>query len=99
MRLTSNQIRIIKEEVRNVFGPKAQVSLFGSRVDDHTKGGDIDLFVEADMDPADRLALELKFRARLIQRLGDQRIDVVVHKPGAPEKAIHRQARAKGVPL
>lgn len=99
MRLSARQAAVIKEEVRNVFGPEATVRLFGSRVDDEAKGGDIDLFIEADIPPQEKLDLELTFRARLVQRLGDQRIDVVMHRPGTPDKTIDQEARLTGIPL
>ena len=48
MRLSSKNVEVIKDEIENMFGEVAQVWLFGSRVDDASRGGDIDLLVEAD---------------------------------------------------
>jgi predicted nucleotidyltransferase len=48
MRLTEKQIEIIRDGVFKHFGEKSAVYLFGSRVDDTKKGGDIDLLIEAD---------------------------------------------------
>lgn len=52
MRLTDRQIKDIKEEVARILGPDAEVWLFGSRVDDNARGGDVDLMIEADVDAA-----------------------------------------------
>ena len=45
MRLTEQQINIIQQVVASVAGDNARVTLFGSRVDDTKKGGDIDLLI------------------------------------------------------
>jgi len=42
MRFTEQQIIFIKEKVEDIFGSEAVVRLFGSRVDDEMRGGDID---------------------------------------------------------
>jgi predicted nucleotidyltransferase len=46
MRLTSYQETIIKKLTAEIFGSDARLMLFGSRVDDTKKGGDIDLYIE-----------------------------------------------------
>ena len=47
MRLTPAQIDTIKSTAQALLGEDVQVTLFGSRVDDSAKGGDVDLYVEA----------------------------------------------------
>jgi len=42
MRLTPTQARVILSCVRQQFGADAQVKLFGSRLDDSLRGGDVD---------------------------------------------------------
>jgi predicted nucleotidyltransferase len=99
MRLTERQIRIIKEEVNTIFGSDTPVWLFGSRVDDAKKGGDIDIMIEADLDPDEALGKEMKLYGRLIRRLGDQRIDILIHRLDAPILAVHQMAIATGMRL
>ena len=48
MRLTETQIQAIHAAAKELFGSDARVSLFGSRVDDQQRGGDIDLLIEID---------------------------------------------------
>lgn len=99
MRLTDDQRRVVREEVRRAFGPEAPVRLFGSRVDDRARGGDIDLHIEAAGDPTERLQCELRLRAALMRRLGERRVDIVVHGSGEPVRSIDTHARATGVLL
>ncbi len=48
MRLTKQQSCIIKQTVTRLIGMDATVCVFGSRLNDQAKGGDIDLFIESD---------------------------------------------------
>jgi predicted nucleotidyltransferase len=101
MRLTPQQIHSIKQVAFDVFGSAAQVYLFGSRVDDQQRGGDIDLYVaEADLSLDAQLDAKLKFLVKIKQQLGDQRIDVVfAPAQGQVLLPIHRMAQQSGVPL
>jgi len=99
MRLTDQQQQIIREEVARVFGPEAGVRLFGSRVDDSLRGGDIDLYIEASGDRRELFDREMALYAALQRRLGERRIDIVVSSPEQPAREIDREARARGVPL
>lgn len=46
MRLNPLQINVIQHAVSELAGKDVIVRLFGSRVDDNARGGDIDLLVE-----------------------------------------------------
>ena len=55
MRLTPEQIALTRQIVQRLVRMESRVWLFGSRVDDSLRGGDIDLLVECDKlvnDPA-----------------------------------------------
>ena len=57
------------------FDPDSRVFLFGSRVDDRKKGGDIDLIVITNRNSfLDRLHLKVKLK----ETLGDQKIDLIL---------------------
>jgi uncharacterized protein len=45
MRLHPSEIHLIKSIAHHVFGNGTKVILFGSRVDNTLKGGDIDLYI------------------------------------------------------
>ncbi len=73
MRLNASERAAIKDEVA-ARDRDAKVYLFGSRVDDNAKGGDIDLLVLSKrMDRRQARTLKL----RLYDRLGEQKIDLI----------------------
>ena len=98
MRLTQPEIEAIVRAVGEVFGETARVRVFGSRVRDDLKGGDLDLFVEVEPGAAS-IASEQRVRDLLAPALDDLRIDVVVHERGRPTTPIARIAVRDGVLL
>jgi len=99
MRLSESTRTVIQETVQEVFGFEATVKLFGSRINDDTRGGDIDLLVEL---PSVTTELErkiLQLITRLQLRIGDQPIDVLVLDPLTPRQAIHEHATMTGINL
>ena len=46
MRQSPAQIEMTRNTAQLVLGDIVRITLFGSRVDDHAKGGDVDLLVE-----------------------------------------------------
>jgi len=44
LRVTSKEVKIIQNQIYKIFG-ESEIYLFGSRVDDSLKGGDIDLYI------------------------------------------------------
>lgn len=99
MRLTQHTCDIIRQTVRELFGPGATVSLFGSRVDDSARGGDIDLLVETSTVVENQASAASRLAARLQMQLGDQRIDVLLLDPVTREQPIHSIARETGIRL
>lgn len=80
MRLSESERTGLEHALEGVPFP---VFLFGSRLDDGRRGGDIDLAVLASsLAPAERLALSLRVAVRFRSRC-DQKIDVQVFDTGA----------------
>jgi hypothetical protein len=99
MRLLPEQIEHVVTASRELLGADARVWLFGSRVHDDVRGGDIDLLVEAKQPVEQPVTLAAQLTARLQRRLGDRRIDVLVTAADAAPEPIHCIARAEGVLL
>ena len=93
MRLTTEEIASIKSVIY-AFDSRAQIYLFGSRVHDDKKGGDIDLFILSEkLTPRDTS----KIRIRLEDELGLRRIDILIRKN--LKNAFARMAYDEGVLL
>ncbi|WP_093447814.1 nucleotidyltransferase family protein [Thiomicrospira sp. ALE5] len=95
MRLNQQQIEAIKKTFVQVFG-LGDVYLFGSRVDEQARGGDIDLYVVPT--EFDNLALKkVDFLVKLQHLIGEQKIDLVFDK--GQNRAIDQLARQQGILL
>jgi len=99
MRLTTEQIEVIRRSVTELAGQDAQVSLFGSRTDDAARGGDIDLFVEVPHPVENATWLSSSIAGRISLRLGGQKVDVLLSAPNLEQFPIHDIARSEGVRL
>ena len=104
MRLTTQQIETIKstteKTVMDVMGGGfVGVTLFGSRVDDSKRGGDIDLMVTTNQ-PIENPALMIsKVWTSLQIALGEQKIDLLLDAPNLQHQAIHHVAKREGIRL
>ncbi len=79
-----------------MFGPGARVRLFGSRLDDAGRGGDMDLLVEVDEVLPDRVLRAAEMEGRLMLALGERKIDVLVKDPVTPCSGVIAVAAATG---
>lgn len=94
MRLTTEQINNIKESVLH-FDKTAKIILFGSRVADDRKGGDIDILI---------LSTKIKredvwnIRDKFYKEFGEQKLDILVDN-GQLEDPFKRRAFNEGITL
>ena len=95
MRLSKHYKDVIKEKFHQIFG-KGEIYLFGSRVDDSQKGGDIDLYLVVE-DHSDIFRKKIRFLAQVKRELGEQKIDVVFNKD--KNRLIEQEAIKWGIKL
>ena len=94
MRLSPLQSDLICQQVHRHLGDDAAIWLFGSRVDDQQKGGDVDLYVETNPHP---LLSEIKCKVSLQESL-QMSVDLVV-RPPLDNSTIAQIAKSQGIRL
>ena len=99
MRLTPAQIDAIKSTTQAVLGEGAQVTLFGSRVDDQAKGGDVDLMIEVHQTLQEPALIAARIASQISRAMHGRKVDVLLKAPNLLEQPIHRIARQQGVAL
>jgi len=78
MRLTQSEIDIIKSTLLDTFG-EAQIYIFGSRLNDEVRGGDIDIFII----PKSKIENQRAKRAKVVSYLEYKLlkpIDLLIHR-------------------
>ncbi len=95
MRLSTRYVKIIKKYFKEFF-IEGDVYLFGSRVDDAKKGGDIDLYLIVN-NHNNLFEKKIKFLSRIKREIGDQKIDVVFNVD--PLRLIEKEAQRWGIKL
>ena len=94
MRLHSDEIDLLKMTLKKLDA-RAELYLFGSRVDDSKRGGDIDLLIVSTvLDKRVKRALRLAF----FERFGEQKMDVLLDN-GQFEEPFHKLALERGIKL
>lgn len=100
VRIPEEDLVIIRQTFAQCFEQQDQLWLFGSRVDDNKRGGDIDFYIETQLSKDAGYEAERIFVRQLHEQLGDQKIDVVLKFLDSDESLlIYRVAKAKGVRL
>lgn len=98
MRLKQHEVDAIKAAADRTFGSGAVVRLFGSRVRDDVRGGDIDLHLEIESGQED-VAHAARFRWDVYRGVGERAMDLVFHVRGRPLRPIDQAAHREGVIL
>lgn len=96
MRLTSEQQRAILRIARRHVGVQATVRVYGSRLQNDLRGGDVDLMIEGQqrLAPLTRAALQLDLQEAL-----QLPVDILYHQADQPLSPFQVIAKAASQPL
>lgn len=96
MRLTPEQVSLVLSLTHSIAGKSALISLYGSRLRDDRRGGDLDLLIETSKN------LNLLEKARLkiaLESALSLPVDILFHQPGDPTSPFYLIAKKQAVLL
>ena len=96
MRITPEQVSIIIQTTRSIAGQDANVWLYGSRVDDTRRGGDVDLLIESAPAAGFLERARIKYRLEQILQLP---VDVLTTSLDGQDSPFVSIARANAINL
>lgn len=96
MRLSKQEISVIKSTIHSYI-KDCKIILFGSRVDDNKKGGDIDLLVQT----KESVGLQEKIEILTAMEYNgiERKVDLLFQTPLSEEKSIFKTALKEGIVL
>lgn len=99
MRLSSTQRTALRQRLLEELGPGCEVGVFGSRLDDGARGGDVDLLVRCPQPVHRKAWLSARLSAAAQRVLDGRKVDVLLIDPETPIEPIHIVALREAVPL
>lgn len=99
IRLSAGVLALIRQVVADLAGPGCTVRLFGSRLHDVAKGGDVDLLLELPHTPPNPAGLAAQVSGRVSRAMQGRKVDVLLVAPGLMRLPIHDIALSEGVLL
>jgi predicted nucleotidyltransferase len=100
MRLSEYEKEVIVSSAKENFGKNTRVILFGSRTNDASRGGDIDLFIQPDIytSPEEMLKKKVNMLLEMEQKLGEQKIDIIIQQIN-DKRTIVKTAKKTGIAI
>jgi len=97
MRFKAEEKNKIIQYAKDFFGNEINLYLFGSRVYDNKKGGDIDLYLESEniID----MQTQIKFLTAIYKDITQRKVDLLVKTPSSNNLPIYKTAKKEGILL
>ena len=99
MRIPETLIPIIKARVAEQLGSEAKIYLFGSRLDDSAKGGDLDLLVTLNRPIETPAQISALLEAQISRAFHGRKVDLLLSAPNLQSHSIHQIAQEEGKEL
>lgn len=89
MRLSFEQIQSIQKLAVQVAGEAVRTRVFGSRLDDAARDGDLDLMIELNEPVTKPALLATQLSAKVSRTLHGRKVDVLISAPNLRRLPIH----------
>ncbi len=97
MRLKPKIRQQIVQCAKQYFGDNSKLYLFGSRVYDDKKGGDIDIFVESTHNID--MQIQINFLRDIYKNVTERKVDLIIKTPFTEDRPIFCTAKEEGILL
>ncbi len=99
MRLRPQDIAAIRAAICSIAPEAGAICLFGSRLDNNARGGDIDLMVDFENPVENPAILSARLAVRASRAVFNRKVDVVLRAPNLTGSSIHQITLDEGVIL
>lgn len=99
MRLRPQDIIALRTAIYDIAPDTTAIRLFGSRLDDNARGGDIDLMVDFDNLIENPAVLAARLAVRASRAMSNRKVDILLRAPNLTPSAIHQIALDEGIVL
>lgn len=96
MRVSPQHIAAIHEAIASVTSDAIAIRVFGSRLDDDARGGDLDLMIDFENSIEHPALMSARLATKISRAIGGRSVDVVIRAPNLPETSIHKIALDQG---
>ena len=99
MRISTVHRQALRQHFREALGSDCDVLVFGSRLDDAARGGDVDLLVRSQQPLQRKEWLAAMLAAQAERLMEGRQVDVLLLDPDTVLQPVHKVALETGVAL
>jgi predicted nucleotidyltransferase len=99
MRLRSQDIIVLHTASYDIASDVSAIRLFGSRLDDNARGGDVDLMIDFEQPVDNPAVLSARLAVRASRAISNRKVDVLLRAPNLMSSPIHQIALNERVVL
>lgn len=99
MRLSNEHRQALREQIRHAVGEACDILVFGSRLNDDARGGDLDLLVRSPVPLERKVWTSAMLEAKAQRLLEGRHVDVLLIDPLSHLQPVHHIALREGIPL